>query len=61
MRDPKEPLGKETVKGPAQTGVKAGSSAAQATNAAAGMKFCHGSVCLGNQKPTSCICPTDKK
>ncbi len=25
------------------------------------MEICHGSVCIGNQKPTHCICPTDKK
>ena len=25
------------------------------------LEYCHGSVCLGNQKPTHCICPTVKK
>ena len=24
------------------------------------MAFCHGSVCLGNNMPTNCICPTTK-
>ncbi len=25
------------------------------------MAFCHASVCVGNQTPTNCICPTTKK
>jgi len=25
------------------------------------MEFCHGSVCVGNQMPTHCVCPTTKK
>ena len=25
------------------------------------VEFCHGSVCVGNKKPTNCICPTTKK
>jgi hypothetical protein len=24
------------------------------------LKVCHPSVCLGNQKPTSCVCITEK-
>lgn len=30
-------------------------------NSAAKTEFCHGSVCVGNQVPTNCICPTTKK
>ncbi len=25
------------------------------------VEYCHGSVCLGNETPTYCICPTTKK
>jgi hypothetical protein len=25
------------------------------------LKVCHPSVCIGNQKPTSCVCITEKK
>ncbi len=48
MRDPKEARNTNTA------GVRTDVEAAK-------MEFCHGSVCLGNQKPTHCICPTDKK
>jgi len=24
------------------------------------LKVCNPSVCVGNQKPTSCVCPTEK-
>lgn len=64
MRDPKESFGgTNTGKGKGLTGFEepARESAPQESESATTMKYCHGSVCLGNQKPTHCICPTDKK
>ncbi len=58
MRDPKEARNMGSM-AEVRTGAEA---AALSTGAGvAKMEFCHGSVCLGNQKPTHCICPTDKK
>jgi hypothetical protein len=34
---------------------------AATTTTPANMEICHGSVCLGTQKPTHCICPTTKQ
>ena len=46
---PKEAAGATQVKG------------AAGTSESVKLEYCHGSVCLGNQKPTNCICPTVKK
>jgi hypothetical protein len=40
------------------TGVKTG---AQGDKGATGMKICHPSVCVGEAKPSSCVCPTTPK
>jgi hypothetical protein len=55
MRDAKENPGK------AETWEKASQAAPQAGAAAAKQEFCNPSVCIGGQKPSHCICPTDKK
>lgn len=55
MRNPKEALEANASfeKGPK-------SAAEQKAEKTAGLKICHPSVCVGNQKPTSCVCPTEK-
>lgn len=55
MKDTKEAIGST---GAAEKWTNA---AAQKGTESATMEICHGSVCLGSQKPTHCICPTDKK
>jgi hypothetical protein len=58
MRDPKEAM-KAAEK--SKKAAEAGAAKMQPTDAVMKMEYCHGSVCLGSQKPTHCICPTDKK
>ena len=62
MRDPKEAF---TSAKPGDTskeaGVRAGDAAYPTGTTSTDVKFCHGSVCLGSQKPTNCVCPTIKK
>lgn len=61
MRDPKETTASRNTGENREAGVAAGNAAFQTGGTAAKMEICHGSVCLGNQKPTHCVCPTDKK
>ena len=62
MREPKETLTSATTdKGRREAGNTAASSAMRSGADESKLEFCHGSVCLGNQKPTNCICPTTKK
>jgi hypothetical protein len=61
MRNPKESYSGTKAGYGTGSGTTSGSSATQPSSAATTMEYCHGSVCLGNQKPTHCICPTDKK
>ncbi|KAF0217712.1 MAG: hypothetical protein FD174_3183 [Geobacteraceae bacterium] len=65
MRDPKETFGGMTTenksKGLREVETTTKNSPLQTGNTATKPVICHGSVCLGNQKPTHCICPTDKK
>jgi hypothetical protein len=56
MRDPKETMKAED----ARTNPTA-AKGAEAAKETAKLEYCHGSVCLGNKKPTHCICPTEKK
>lgn len=51
----------EKNKGLTEVAATARDSEFQTGNTATAVKYCHGSVCLGSQKPTNCICPTDKK
>ena len=61
MGSPKETSGECKTGYGTDVGATCGQSATQPSKAEASMEYCHGSVCLGSQKPTHCICPTDKK
>jgi len=61
MRNPKESYSGMKAGYCTDSGATWGSSAAQPSKSGAAMEYCNPSVCIGNQKPTHCICPTDKK
>ncbi len=54
MRNPKE------AAEAAASFEKGQKNAAAAKEKTTGLKVCNPSVCVGNQKPTSCVCPTTK-
>jgi hypothetical protein len=61
MRNPKETYSGMKAGYGTGSGATSGSSAAQPSKSATTKEYCNPSVCIGNQKPTHCICPTDKK
>jgi hypothetical protein len=61
MGSPKETSGECKTGYGKDVGATGAKSATQPGKAGTAMEYCHGSVCLGSQKPTHCICPTDKK
>ena len=61
MRDTKETPGGAKVGDIKKDAAGVGAAGRTGTSTEAKIEFCHGSVCLGNQIPTNCICPTVKK
>lgn len=43
-----------------QGNVNRGEKGGKGVGKQADLKVCHPSVCIGNQKPTSCVCITEK-
>jgi hypothetical protein len=53
--------GSGTAAGAREMAPKSAATTAMTSGKADTLKTCHPSVCVGDAKPTSCVCPTTQK